>query len=355
VVAKLPLKNSINKQKEVPFSVRPLILSPKWREPPQDLLRRCGIAAVNTKGMKSSSDRTIGQDNFSVSRLSNGWEVYCVMDGHGPDGHWPAMRAVRTLPFFLDQTTCTSMLKRGRVEAAIRLAFEKTQQDLEARAHVEKVKIFLSGCTVACCLRHPNESSVWLAHVGDSRSTLLTPSEGVLRETRDHNPRVESELQRVVDRGCEIDETTHDDGTTEVRIFVKDKCYPGIMMTRSMGDLCVKDHGVIAEPEVSQWSLDGRTDAMVLLASDGVWEFMSTQEVSQTVLGALEQGKTRQEAIKELVEKAKAAWETNEEEYCDDVTALLVPIGGPLLDPTNDGPPAMPCLGGVCKEGCSLQ
>ena len=52
-------------------------------------------------------------------------------------------------------------------------------------------------------------------------------------------------------------------------------------MTRSLGDLCVKQHGITAEPEIETWDVkELPKESYILLASDGVWDFMPCDEVS---------------------------------------------------------------------------
>ncbi len=50
-------------------------------------------------------------------------------------------------------------------------------------------------------------------------------------------------------------------------------------MARSLGDQVVKPIGVIANPEVVERDIDFKKDRFVILASDGVWEFLSSEEV----------------------------------------------------------------------------
>jgi serine/threonine protein phosphatase PrpC len=49
-------------------------------------------------------------------------------------------------------------------------------------------------------------------------------------------------------------------------------------MTRSMGDTAASKVGVIAEPEIIEYDLT-HEDKMIVMASDGVWEFMTNDEV----------------------------------------------------------------------------
>jgi serine/threonine protein phosphatase PrpC len=61
-------------------------------------------------------------------------------------------------------------------------------------------------------------------------------------------------------------------------------------MSRSFGDNISKSIGVTSEPEVIRMKLDKR-DRFVLLASDGVWEFISNQEVLQLIVPYYKEGK----------------------------------------------------------------
>jgi serine/threonine protein phosphatase PrpC len=49
-------------------------------------------------------------------------------------------------------------------------------------------------------------------------------------------------------------------------------------MTRSFGDQIAASVGVLAEPEILEWNLTV-DDKFLILASDGVWEFIESEEV----------------------------------------------------------------------------
>lgn len=53
-------------------------------------------------------------------------------------------------------------------------------------------------------------------------------------------------------------------------------------MSRSFGDYVASTVGVISEPEVIYHKMDGKCGFLVV-ASDGVWEFLSNEEVQQTI------------------------------------------------------------------------
>lgn len=61
-------------------------------------------------------------------------------------------------------------------------------------------------------------------------------------------------------------------------------------MSRSFGDNVSKPIGVNCEPEIISMRLDKR-DKFVLVASDGVWEFITNQEVLQLIVPYYKDGK----------------------------------------------------------------
>ena len=106
-------------------------------------------------------------------------------------------------------------------------------------------------------------------------------------------------------------------------------------MSRSIGDYAVKTVGVIPEPEI--FTYDVQVDyRFMILASDGVWEFISSQEAVDIVLDELRKEPisssdsdsvetTRvMKACQVLIEEAQARWEEEEGDYRDDITAIIV-------------------------------
>jgi len=353
VTGELP-RNLLGLSRETPFNERRFSLCPQAAETGKQLLQRSRVACVNIKGCKDENDKTVGQDNFSVSHLGvSGWDVFCVMDGHGPDGHWPSTRSVRTLPLFLRTALKDAPLNGDDVRQALHNAFCEANLDLESMAKKEKIRIFLSGTTATAVLRHPNSDSIWVGHVGDSRAFLCAPGHGVLHETRDHKVSIEEELNRVENSGCRVDVLHHPDGTEEARIYLHGKGFPGIMMTRSLGDLCVKKNGVIAEPEIVKWPAKGcPPGTRLIMASDGVFEFLDSAQVADILFKALDEGRTEQEAVEAILEEAKCCWAAEEEDYCDDITVLMVPLEAPELPPI-EASKDKDCLAGV-RSVCTV-
>ena len=72
------------------------------------------------------------------------------------------------------------------------------------------------------------------------------------------------------------DEYTADDPP---RCYLQQHKLPGTAFTRSIGDAIAERIGVIPTPEVMVHKLS-EADQFIILASDGVWEFLSSQATS---------------------------------------------------------------------------
>lgn len=65
-------------------------------------------------------------------------------------------------------------------------------------------------------------------------------------------------------------------------MWLKNEDIPGLAMTRSFGDATAARVGVNAIPEIKEFEL-GKDDKVIVLASDGVWEFLENQDVAKIV------------------------------------------------------------------------
>jgi serine/threonine protein phosphatase PrpC len=92
---------------------------------------------------------------------------------------------------------------------------------------------------------------------------------------------------------------------------------PGLAMSRSLGDVVAHQAGVSSEPEFFERDLDPSTDRLILVATDGLWEFMDNDEcVAMSV--ALTEPRLSVDA---LVKEANARW-MREEQVIDDTTVI---------------------------------
>ena len=99
--------------------------------------------------------------------------------------------------------------------------------------------------------------------------------------SRDHKPDLKDESQRIKKRGGRIEpyRDENDEFMGPARVWLRDEEIPGLAMSRSFGDEIAASVGIIAQPEITEWKLTPE-DKFVILASDGVWEFIESEEVS---------------------------------------------------------------------------
>jgi len=58
---------------------------------------------------------------------------------------------------------------------------------------------------------------------------------------------------------------------------------PGLAMSRSLGDTIAHEVGVVSIPEVKSF-LVGIEDKFIVIGSDGVFEFLTNEDVAKIVL-----------------------------------------------------------------------
>lgn len=271
-----------------------------------------------TKGCKGRTDTSPNQDNFSITYCNNGWRIGTCLDGHGPNGHLVAHRAVQTLPYYIMKNANFP----DNMRDALREAFDAVQRDLLAIALAEGYDVQASGsCAVAACWKG---SKLWTAHCGDSRLVIGYETDKRLQfETQDHKPDDPEEKQRIEESGGEVRTYKYDDGWSVHRIFVKGQNYPGLCMARSLGDNVVKDHGVVATPVVHELNLDLGEKPFILMASDGVWEFLDSEFVVKAIVKKMPTDGA-EKIVQKLHRESRKRWREEEGDYCDDITSVLV-------------------------------
>lgn len=93
-------------------------------------------------------------------------------------------------------------------------------------------------------------------------------------------------------------------------------------MTRSFGDEVASRVGVNAEPEILELDLC-KDDKFLVLASDGVWEFISNEEVANIVMPFFEK-RNAEGAAEALVRESYLKWKQEEEDIIDDITCVII-------------------------------
>eukprot|EP00420_Gonyaulax_spinifera_P036644 CAMPEP_0197880070 /NCGR_PEP_ID=MMETSP1439-20131203/7988_1 /TAXON_ID=66791 /ORGANISM="Gonyaulax spinifera, Strain CCMP409" /LENGTH=269 /DNA_ID=CAMNT_0043499611 /DNA_START=54 /DNA_END=860 /DNA_ORIENTATION=+ len=249
--------------------------------------------------------------------LAAGVPKVAVFDGHGQKGHDVSNFVKDNLPKVIIRD---SRFKTSDMPQMLKEAFKTAQSLVSTADRIKKLSAQMSGTTATVVVHDQKEGKLTVAHVADSTAVLgkMKSKQGeamhargstaeeikknIVGEplTRDHKPNLKDERKRIESSGGRV----VFDGYANYRIYARNGRYPGLNMSRCIGDLAGhQDCGITAEPEVSEKAIEPE-DAVLLVCSDGVWEFILPQEAVEMV-AAYEPAKAMQAA--EAL--AKEAWD----------------------------------------------
>ncbi|KAI8463900.1 MAG: phosphatase 2C-like domain-containing protein [Monoraphidium minutum] len=269
---------------------------------------------------KTNQDACFAYDTF----LSEGEGLFGAMDGHGPNGHMVSAFVRQNLP-----TALAEQLAGGAAPpAALSAAFLSVDAGLAASG----VDCELSGTTT--CVAHLKGAHLTTAWVGDSRAVLARVaadggagggSSGLIAFdlTADHKPTNPGERERILSCNGRVERLMDEMGQPmgPHRVWLPYAWVPGLAMSRALGDQLAHQVGVSSEPDTTQLDIT-REDAFLIMASDGVWEFISSQEAVDLVAAC----DTVEEACRTLVDEAYTRWLEEEDGVVDDVTVVIVDL-----------------------------
>ena len=103
--------------------------------------------------------------------------------------------------------------------------------------------------------------------------------------TIDHKPDSPAEMKRILQMGGHVTPAGANGSPSRVWHNLR-----GLAMSRSIGDHAAATVGVIAEPEITEYDLV-EDDFAIILASDGVWELLSSQSVADITANVVNKSK----------------------------------------------------------------
>jgi hypothetical protein len=181
--------------------------------------------------------------------------------------------------------------------------------------------------------------------VGDSRGIVVKYQDNKIVAqaiSRDQKPSQNDEATRILNCGGRIDSFRDPDKNPigPLRVWLKTEDIPGLAMTRSFGDEVASRVGVTAEPgkysetafiillslifcaEILELDLC-KEDRFIVIASDGVWEFISNDEIAKIVKPFFD-AKNAEKAAEAVVKESYLRWKREEEGIVDDITCVIV-------------------------------
>ncbi|KAL8130672.1 hypothetical protein V2J09_019827 [Rumex salicifolius] len=282
----------------------------------------CIFTQQGRKGI--NQDAMIVWEDFMADDMT-----FCgIFDGHGPHGHLVARKVRDALPLkllsFLNQikeigpgATCCDGSDKPDVEEAEKEssreeqinelwkdAFLKTYKamDKELKSH-PNLDCFCSGSTGVTIVRQG--LNLYMGNIGDSRAIMGSKDKDdsltAIQLTVDLKPDLPREAERI--KRCKGRVFALQDEPEVHRVWLPFDDAPGLAMARAFGDFCLKEYGVISVPEFAHRTLTEK-DQFIVLASDGIWDVLSNEEVVEIVWRA----PSRASASRILVESAAREW-----------------------------------------------
>jgi len=289
------------------------------------------------------------QDDYFYAITEDGYHIAGVFDGHGRDGHVLAAaarnRIMRHLFAALPQNDKGG---KGMGELAdctmdaIAEAFDAAHQEIIG---MEGVDAALSG--VAACVLVHNVKRKWMAtgwtgnarcivaegaREGEDGFTARTLVSETARKSKkgknkmtvvafsqDHDLEDRKEKKRVKRAGAEL----RPDSNQKLHIYAPDEEWPGLPITRCLGNLLGQHLGVVATADIMERSVENES-IFAVMATDGIWEVMEEQEIVQMLAETKQQN--MQYGLDNIFEIARRRWATKPEAHgtVDDMTMFVI-------------------------------
>ncbi|KAK7842090.1 protein phosphatase 2c and cyclic nucleotide-binding/kinase domain-containing protein [Quercus suber] len=272
------------------------------------------------------------QDSFAIHTpfgTNPDDHFFGVFDGHGEFGAQCSQ--------FVKRKLCENLLRNNRFHADAVEACHGAYLTTNSQLRADSLDDSMSGTTAITVLVRGR--TIYVANSGDSRA-VIAEQRGkdvvAVDLSIDQTPFRADELERVKLCGARVltlDQieglknpdvqcwgTEEGDDGDPPRLWVPNGMYPGTAFTRSIGDSIAESIGVVATPEIVVLELTPEHPFFVL-ASDGVFEFLS----SQTVVDMVAKYKDPRDACAAIVAESYRLW-LQYETRTDDITTTLAMV-----------------------------
>jgi len=313
------------------------------------------ISGVSRSGARGGEDKE-NQDTFLAVGRSGHWDVVAVViDGHGDRGAMVAAEAQKLLGEALPGVPHGADAPRAVADIllatdAMLLLDQTLDTELSGAAcTVVLVESMVSGsigkggdsATAALSASWPGRWRLTIGHLGDCRAVLglredlvdhapsALPALRAQRLTIDHRPGDRREAARIVAAGGRVQRIAPPGSPADSRWLGPPRLWsrlsglaPGLALSRGLGDALGKSAGLSAEAEVTQLTVEAVDAAVIVVATDGVFDVMSDAEVL-AICRPFVPARDAAAAAASVIAAAAHAWDT-QGPYRDDATCVVV-------------------------------
>lgn len=249
------------------------------------------------------------EDFHVVAKVCESGHVAAVFDGHSGHelSHFCAQNLTRHLADALKE------VGNGVENVG---ALKRSLERIDASAKKE-MPTSTAGTTACAVVVFPTE--IITANIGDSRAILFSRENGgtTYDLSKDHKPDSPEEEDRIFRNGGFVTQPHQTDGVARVM--------GRLSLSRALGDWELRPW-VSPSPDVTLHKRAPQ-DAFVVIASDGVWDVMSSHEVTTKVNTVLLNGGSPQDALNAVLQESRTRGSG------DNVTIVLVDVGRKPLVP----------------------
>ena len=288
------------------------------------------VGSYSQAGKSEDGFTKVNQDSFLVLQSEynlKDFNIFCVMDGHGNNGHLVSRYLMKYINLFFknnkkmnasnqNEDSIYHRLKKSDYHILRRL-FRHAERDLHKKS---KIDANFSGTT--CVMVAQIGDRFICANIGDSRAIMIKTGNEIVPLSIDQKPDDPEESKRIVQNGGEISQYEENgEKSGPYRIWKKGEVYPGIAMSRSVGDFIATSLGVVPEAKFIEEKID-QDCKFIVVASDGIWEFLDNKRVGEIVMPYYKNDDP-DGACKALIKEATEWW-NKEDIVVDDITVVVV-------------------------------
>ena len=283
-------------------------------------------------GFDGEEPKENNQDNYFVYKNFMNKKKYIYMsvcDGHGIEGHFVSDFIKEILPYDMSENLkfynilTDNEKEKEKIYNTIKETFINANEKL---VNNEEINSLFSGSTCVSVIYTPEK--LIIPNIGDSRAVLgrlinkETNEYKAIELSRDHKPTEKDEEKRIIENDGLIQPFIEDgEFVGPQRVWIKEDDVPGLAMTRSFGDRMAATVGVISEPEIKEYIFNPN-DKFMIIASDGIWEFISSQECID-IIKEFYNSNDIKSCCEYLYQESSKRW-LKEEEVIDDTTMIIV-------------------------------
>ena len=203
------------------------------------------------------------------------------------------------------------------------LSYKKLEQILHLKYSSNNI-CHLSGSTslILFLINFKNCNKIISTNLGDSKIISISIDNKIKELNIIHTPNNPDEKKRIINNGGVINRIDWSN-IGPLRIWYKNKKYPGLSITRSFGDFESDDLGVISEPDLKEYDIDEEKIKIIIFGTAGIWQFLTNDKIMDIVLPYYEQNDVNG-ATKKISETAIKLWSVKNPKGIADSTVFVL-------------------------------